>query len=644
MPTDCDESTGPADQISWRPIGHTSRQLILYHPASHAVCVRPDCLPNELWRPANETSVACHPVGYDVGSVTRRQYCPSCSQPLNDCLPHAFPSPQNNPNYFSTLELVHSNASRSFPAQSETCRPQTTSIEGDSDIESCLPTKGYYARFFKEVKQLGMGAEGSVYLAVHHIDGDVLGTYAVKKVAVGHSKSYLHHKLREVKLLEALRHPNIIAYHHAWIDMTRFSELAPPVPSLHVLMMYASGGNLDRYLLARLHVHPPGTELAAEDIGDFESFNELPKAERIKAFKRRKQRIKMRPNDASRSTGSEGLKNARHREAGVENRGVLLLGIDEILALLGDVVEGLSFLHANAILHLDLKCSNVLLHLEEGKIIPRALISDFGTSEEMLRGQRERTGHTGTLEYMAPETLVFDSEGRYRPSDSHVDMWSIGMILYKMLFLRSPYKDTENYSVLRDEILSYPGFVPDDAVKETLERRNIPTKLVELLMQLLNVSPEKRPSAEKIRMVLLNMKGHPENTKSRSATLGRSKMYYSQNPYSLESNPQSILDSKSSARTTRLLSALPMMNDESLPESLRCMTRLTKCQITRIVLLFIKIISIQRSITGVDLPPAVAAIMIALAVTESAGGYQESGIWSLFSLVVHCMLLICFAR
>lgn len=33
------------------------------------------------------------------------------------------------------------------------------------------------------------------------------------------------------------------------------------------------------------------------------------------------------------------------------------------------------------------------------------------------------------------------------------------MILYKMLFLRSPYKDTENYSVLRDEILSYPGYV-----------------------------------------------------------------------------------------------------------------------------------------------------------------------------------------
>lgn len=40
----------------------------------------------------------------------------------------------------------------------------------------------------------------------------------------------------------------------------------------------------------------------------------------------------------------------------------------------------------------------LILFLSSRSISPRALISDFGTSEEMLRGQRERTGHTGTLE------------------------------------------------------------------------------------------------------------------------------------------------------------------------------------------------------------------------------------------------------
>jgi len=36
---------------------------------------------------------------------------------------------------------------------------------------------GYYKRFFREEKRLGIGAEGSVYLATHIIGGNVLGGY-----------------------------------------------------------------------------------------------------------------------------------------------------------------------------------------------------------------------------------------------------------------------------------------------------------------------------------------------------------------------------------------------------------------------------------------------------------------------------------
>jgi len=53
------------------------------------------------------------------------------------------------------------------------------------------------------------------------------GSYAVKKVAVGTSKAYLLKMLHEVRLLETLRHPHIIPYHHAWIDVTRFSRQVP---------------------------------------------------------------------------------------------------------------------------------------------------------------------------------------------------------------------------------------------------------------------------------------------------------------------------------------------------------------------------------------------------------------------------------
>ena len=130
--------------------------------------------------------------------------------------------------------------------------------------------------------------------------------------------------LREVRLLETLRHPNIIPYYHSWMDETRFSSFGPPIMALHVLMMYASAGNLDAFLLSRSHTTSLQPPLSAGDIASTEDIDLLPKAERIKAFKRRRQ------------SGLSGTK--------VENRGVLLLSVDEILHLFADIVEGLAFL------------------------------------------------------------------------------------------------------------------------------------------------------------------------------------------------------------------------------------------------------------------------------------------------------------
>lgn len=51
--------------------------------------------------------------------------------------------------------------------------------EGEEEEEEAesrdVPARGYYDRFFKEECRLGMGAEGSVYLATHVIGGNVLG-------------------------------------------------------------------------------------------------------------------------------------------------------------------------------------------------------------------------------------------------------------------------------------------------------------------------------------------------------------------------------------------------------------------------------------------------------------------------------------
>jgi serine/threonine protein kinase len=81
-------------------------------------------------------------------------------------------------------------------------------------------------RFFVEDKRLGMGAQGTVYLCRHVLNGNFLSYHAVKKIAVGKSKGYLTEMLREVRLLEGLRHKNIIPYEHIWVEPARFSRYA----------------------------------------------------------------------------------------------------------------------------------------------------------------------------------------------------------------------------------------------------------------------------------------------------------------------------------------------------------------------------------------------------------------------------------
>lgn len=54
----------------------------------------------------------------------------------------------------------------------------------------------------------------------HVLDGNPLGYFAVKKIAVGESHSYLYKILKEVRLLEKLRHPNIITYQYVVVGFS----------------------------------------------------------------------------------------------------------------------------------------------------------------------------------------------------------------------------------------------------------------------------------------------------------------------------------------------------------------------------------------------------------------------------------------
>jgi len=84
--------------------------------------------------------------------------------------------------YFQILEDAHEMSRPPSPSMSRRRfeRTPTPGLDEDDVLDEMqLPAKGYYQEYFREEKKLGMGAEGSVFLATHIISGNVLGMSSV---------------------------------------------------------------------------------------------------------------------------------------------------------------------------------------------------------------------------------------------------------------------------------------------------------------------------------------------------------------------------------------------------------------------------------------------------------------------------------
>ena len=95
--------------------------------------------------------------------------------------------------------------------------------------------------------------------------------------------------------------------------------------------------------------------------------------------------------------------------------------------------------------------------------MPKVLISDFGECAVLAEinnrttGKLNRTGCTGTLEFMAPELLLKENNGGeyYYNHSKNSDIWSLGIILYYLSYSTVPYSQIEDLDVLRGEMIGF---------------------------------------------------------------------------------------------------------------------------------------------------------------------------------------------
>jgi serine/threonine protein kinase len=251
-----------------------------------------------------------------------------------------------------------------------------------------------FSNTFKNISLLGEGGYGLVYKGTHYLDNN---EYAIKRlpiyISLRHSQkisTIVLEKLREIRYLSKLNHPNIISYNTSWLETD--NEIYKSEFDDEMDEDFLNYSNDDLLLLDN-----DTTSKISIQSNKFLKFQLFYQMELM---------------DCS-------LRDILNDE--------LLRTNKNYKTILTGVLNALNYLHTQCspIIHLDIKPENILLKLDENNNIISVKLVDFGLSHQV--SHIEPINKIGTEIYSSPERKLGILH-------TNSDIYSLGIILCEMLY------------------------------------------------------------------------------------------------------------------------------------------------------------------------------------------------------------------
>lgn len=152
---------------------------------------------------------------------------------------------------------------------------------------------------------------------------------------------------------------------------------------------------------------------------------------------------------------------------------------DEVQSILEPLCDALSMAHAHAVVHRDIKASNIFLSEEEGR--RRVVLLDFGVAKLLDAPGPSLTSSrqvVGTMASIAPEQLLG------QPVDPRTDVYGVGALTYRLLVGEPPFPEHSG-SLLRQMHLYASPPRPS-------ARARVHTAFDEVILRALSKAPDAR--------------------------------------------------------------------------------------------------------------------------------------------------------